>query len=400
MFLYGGKTDQYNAFGYDSAPWNNDLLFLSLSTAFDPSVPPWQYVSGSQNTSISSQGPTLAWHTVSAFNSSYSLIFGGSTGPLSTALPDNSDSAELLNVLNPIQPLFITYPEGWAGEPQRRMRHATASINGSLYIIGGEAADGSGNLFSTHYLFIPSTPIFIELPSENAPPGIMGHAAIILLDGRLLVFGGISQGQLISFSECWVLDTTQSNLIWTLASIDQSSLPSPRSSFAYVLLDDGRVLIQGGTDATFQAAFVDGWILDPSKNPMTWTLVPALSQLGGRKDHFAINAGGQVVFGFGAPSHSSLRPLFFIMKVSHRLRDQCTRRRRAARLRRWRGNVPTYIFVYDGPPGFHHSSAEPFSDHHKRSSSPVDWSLRHGPKRSQRQPPFISIKHGHRWGWK
>jgi hypothetical protein len=311
LFLYGGKTDQYNAFGYDSAPWSNDLLFLSLSTAFDPSNPPWQYVSGSANTSISSQGPTLAWHTVSAFNSSFSLIFGGSTGPLSGNLPDNSDSAELLNVLNPMQPLFITLPQGWAGEPQRRMRHATASINGSLYIIGGETADGSGNLFSTHYHFIPSTAIFIELPAANAPPGIMGHAAVILPDGRLLVFGGISGGQLVSFSNCWVLDTTQSTLMWTLASIDQSSLPSPRSSFAFVLLNDGRILIQGGTDATFAAAFNDGWILDPSRSPMTWTVVPALSQLGGRKDHFAINAGGQVVFGFGAPSHFSQRLVFF-----------------------------------------------------------------------------------------
>jgi hypothetical protein len=138
----------------------------------------------------------------------------------------------------------------------------------------------------------------------------MGHAAIILPDGRLLVFGGISQGQLVPLSECWVLDTTQSNLIWTLASIDQSTLPSPRSSFAYVLLDDGRVLIQGGTDAAFQFTFDDGWILDPSSSPMTWTLVPALSQLGGRKDHFAINAGGQVVFGFGygtsAPADATL----------------------------------------------------------------------------------------------
>ncbi|KAH9167878.1 hypothetical protein EDB89DRAFT_2100296 [Lactarius sanguifluus] len=311
LFLYGGKTDQYNAFGYDSAPWNNDLLFLSLSTAFDPSVPPWEYVSGSQNTSITSQGPTLAWHTLSAFNDSYALIFGGNTGPLSgVTILDNDDSAQLLNVLDHMQPIFIPLPEGWAGEPQRRMRHATASIDGSLYIIGGEAADDSGNLFSTHYLFIPSIPLFIELPSENAPPGIIGHAAIILPDGRLLVFGGISQGQLVPFDVCWVLDTTQSNLMWTRASIEQSTLPNPRSSFAVVLLDDGRILIHGGTDAAFQSTFDDGWILDPSGSPMTWTPVPALSQLGARKDHFAINAGGQVVFGFGygssAPADAAL----------------------------------------------------------------------------------------------
>ncbi|KAI0255151.1 hypothetical protein BJV78DRAFT_1181795 [Lactifluus subvellereus] len=298
LFVYGGKTDQYNAYGYDSAPWTNDLLFLSLSTSFDTSHPPWQYVSGSQNASASSQGPTLAWHSLSAFNSSFCLIFGGNTGPLFNAI-DNYDSAGLLNVHNRAAPTFLSLPEGWAAEPRRRMRHATASINGKVYIIGGEAADGSGNAFSTHYVFIPSIPTFIQLPTENAPPGLIGHAAIILFDGRLLVFGGISQGQLVSFGIIWVLDTGQTNPTWTQAVIDESNLPSPRTSFAVVLLDDGRILIHGGTDTAYLSNFADGWILDPSTNPMTWTAVPALSQLGPRRDHFAASAGDQVVFGFG-----------------------------------------------------------------------------------------------------
>ncbi|KAI0264356.1 hypothetical protein BC834DRAFT_844030 [Gloeopeniophorella convolvens] len=299
LFVYGGKTDQFNEIGYDSAPWNNDVLFLSLSTTFDPMEPPWQYVSGSQNSSAS-QGPTLAWHTLSVFNTSYALAFGGSPGPLSDiVLVDKDDSASLLGLFNHMAPSFTTEPDSWAGEPQRRMRHASASTNGTVYIIGGEAADGSGNAFSTHYLFVPSVPAFIELPSDNAPPGIFGHAAVILLDGRLLVFGGVAQGELVPFSSSWVLDTTQTNPAWSLASIDASNLPPPRASFAYTLLDDGRVLIQGGSDANFQTSLADGWILDPSQSPMTWTPVPALSQLGARRDHFAVTVGEQVVFGFG-----------------------------------------------------------------------------------------------------
>lgn len=300
LFVYGGKTDPYNSYGYASAPWNNDLLSLSLSTPFDPSAPPWQYVSGSQNTSTS-QGTALAWHTLSAFNSTFSLIFGGNTSPLSNiVLPDNNDSAQLLELHDQTAPTFLTLPDNWAGEPQRRMRHATASANGVIYIIGGEAADGSGNTFSTHYIFNPSVPTFTQLPTENSPPGIFGHAVVILSDGRLLVFGGISGGQLVPFTTLWVLDTTKSNLAWILASIDGSNLPSPRAAFAVVLLDDGRILIQGGTDASFQTNFADGWILDPSTNPMTWTVVPALSQVGARRDHFAISNTGQVVFAFGA----------------------------------------------------------------------------------------------------
>jgi hypothetical protein len=73
------------------------------------------------------------------------------------------------------------------------MHHATASLNGSIYIIGGEAADSSGNTFSTQFVFIPSVPMFVQLLSANAPPGIVGHAGVILFDGCLLVFGGILQ---------------------------------------------------------------------------------------------------------------------------------------------------------------------------------------------------------------
>ena len=301
LFVFGGKTDPYNTYGYASAPWNNDLLFLSLSTQFDPSAPPWQYISGSQDSSTSSQGTAVAWHTLSAFNASSFLIFGGNTGPLSSIVQlDNSDSAQLLNAYNPTAPTFLTLPNNWAGEPQRRMRHASASLNGKVYIIGGEAADGSGNTFATHYIFDPSVPAFTQLPTQNSPPGIYGHAVTILFDGRLLVFGGIVGGQLVSFSTIWILDTTESNLAWILASVDGSNLPSPRAAFAVALLDDGRILIQGGTDAAFQTNLADGWILDPSTSPMTWTTVPALSQVGARRDHFALNAGGQVVFGFGA----------------------------------------------------------------------------------------------------
>ncbi|KAI9460749.1 hypothetical protein F5148DRAFT_1286788 [Russula earlei] len=316
LFVYGGKTDPYNAYGYNAAPWNNDLLYLSLSAPFDPSNPPWQYISGSVNSSISSQGPALAWHTLSAFNTSTCLIFGGSTGPVSgIVLLDNDDSAQFLNVAHLTSPTFLSFPNHWAGEPQRRIRHATASRDGKIYIIGGEAADGSGNAFSTHFVFLPSVPAFVQLPSDSGPPGIFGHAAVILFDGRLLVFGGISQGQLVPLNVIWVLDTTQSNLTWILASIDSSNLPSPRASFAFVLLDDGRILIQGGTDALFQSNFADGWILDPSKSPMTWTPIPALSQVGPRRDHFACNAAGQVVFGFGFGDDAPADPAMTVYNV-------------------------------------------------------------------------------------
>ncbi|KAI0052296.1 galactose oxidase [Auriscalpium vulgare] len=302
LFVYGGKTDPYNEFQYSSAPWTNDLLYLPLGSAFDPTEPPWQYVGGAQNSSSLSQGPTLAWHTLSIFNTSYALVFGGNTGPNSdTTLMDRNDSAILLDVFNRVAPTFVSEVDGWAGEPQRRIRHSASSAQGRIWVVGGERADGSTNGFSDHFVFDPNGPSFTLLPATGAPPDIFGHASVVLFDGRLLVFGGFSQsqGELISFDTIWALDTTSGTLEWVLIEVDTSNLPSGRLSFAVVVLADGRVLIHGGTDPGFDTSYSDGWILDTSRNPMTWTSIPALSQLGPRRDHFAVCVGDQVVFGFG-----------------------------------------------------------------------------------------------------
>jgi hypothetical protein len=93
LFIHGGKTDEFNSYSYDSAPTNNDLLYLPLSSPFDPFAPPWQLISSSSNPS-SSQGPVVAWHTLSAFDASHLLLFGGEPGPNSpVVLPDRPDSA-------------------------------------------------------------------------------------------------------------------------------------------------------------------------------------------------------------------------------------------------------------------------------------------------------------------
>ncbi|KAF8813335.1 galactose oxidase [Phlegmacium glaucopus] len=301
LFIHGGKTDPFNSYSYTAAPNTNDLLYLPLTNPFSTASPPWTLVSNSANSS-SLQGPFLAWHTLSPFNPSNVLLFGGNPDPNSaTVIVGAADSAGLLSVASPLYPVWTLEPVSWAGEPVRRMRHSTAtSASGQVFIIGGEKADGSGNALSDHLVFNPTVPSFTLLPS-NGPPDIYGHASIILSDGRLLVFGGYSpsQGTLLPFSTIWVLDTSQSNLVWTIIKTSTTLLPSPRMAFAAVSLDDGGILIHGGSDANLQTNFADGWILDISQNIMNWTQAEALSQLGARRDHFAARQGDQVIFGFG-----------------------------------------------------------------------------------------------------
>jgi Galactose oxidase, central domain len=294
LFVYGGKTDQFNAYSYTSAPNTNDLLYISLTNSFSTAFPPWSLVNSS--------GPSLAWHTLSPSNLQNTLLFGGDPDSNSaTVVVDIADSAQLLNLTSPLQPVWSLEPASWAGEPIRRMRHSTAtSSSGQVFVIGGEMADGSGNAFSDHYVFDLSIPSFILLP-PNGPPDIYGHASIIIPDGRLLVFGGYSssQGTLLPFSMIWVLDTSQPNLAWTVIQTSIGPLPSPRMAFAAVSLDDGGILVHGGSSADLQFNFADGWILNTSQSSMSWTQVAALSQLGARRDHFAVCQGDQVLFGFG-----------------------------------------------------------------------------------------------------
>ena len=94
MFVYGGKTDQFNSYSYTSAPNTNDLLYLPLTNSFSTASPPWTLASNSRNSS-SLQGPPLAWHTLSPFKSSNVLLFGGVPDPNSaTVVVGVADSAE------------------------------------------------------------------------------------------------------------------------------------------------------------------------------------------------------------------------------------------------------------------------------------------------------------------
>jgi hypothetical protein len=297
LFVHGGRTDESNLYSYDSAPTNNDVLYLPLSSPFDPASPPWLLISDS---SSSPPGPAVAWHTLSASNATHLFVFGGDPGPNSpVVLPSMPDSISLYHVATST-PGWIPVPQGWAGQPIRRIHHTASYANGKVYIVGGLRADGSGMGFPDHYVFDPSVPSFSVLPSQGGPDQLFGHASVVTPDGLLLVFGGYVPGSpsLVPLNTIWSLDTKQSTPRWTVLHTTGTDVPGGRRAFAAVALRDGRILIHGGADAVFENTFSDAWILDLSTRQ--WSHMDALEQtLGPRRDHFAVTVGNYVIFGFG-----------------------------------------------------------------------------------------------------
>jgi hypothetical protein len=278
-------------YSYTSAPTINDLIYLPLSSTFNTASPPWQL--------LSSNGPTVAWHTLTSFNSTFLFLFGGDPGSSSpTVLPDGSDSSAYFNVASVSQPVWIIEPQGWANQPQRRIFHTASSANGKMYIIGGARVDAMNVGFFTHYVFDPSGPSFELLPS-GGPPDIVGHATVVTSKGILLVFGGFSAStlELFPLNSFWALDTTNPNPFWTTYSTNGTSMPQGRRGFAAVA-SNNMLFIHGGSDAALQTTYSDGWMLN--LDTMEWAQSNDMSQnLGPRRDHFAVDIAGQVVMGFG-----------------------------------------------------------------------------------------------------
>lgn len=286
--MHGGKIDKDNSYSYTSAPNTNQLLLLDLSTSFDLASPPWVVVDAPN-------GPALAFHSLTAYSEHELVYFGGDPGP-EHALVTRNDSAGLLQI-DGTTGTWTLEQEGWASQPMRRQNHIAVFYKNRIYITGGEKADGSDYGFAVQSVFNPETPLFADLTSTNGPPDLVGHAAVILSDGRLIIFGGLcrSAAALHPLSNIYIFSISDGT--WSRI-VAIGKIPIPRRNFAVVRLADDTILIHGGTDQTMQEGISDGFILNPSTG--TWTELPALSKdLGARWDHIAVAVGNSVFFAFG-----------------------------------------------------------------------------------------------------
>ncbi len=115
--------------------------------------------------------------------------------------------------------------------------------DGRILAVGSGTPDPNGNIAE---IYDPSTKRWTEA-GVSPTLGKTGMAASLMLDGRVLLVGGEISGS--PMTDVAFFDP--STLTWTPAP----SLPVGRSRHAAVTLDDGRVLVAGGTEP-----YEFGWV--------------------------------------------------------------------------------------------------------------------------------------------
>ena len=128
-------------------------------------------------------------------------------------------------------------------------------------------ADHMLRLISTALQWLPGTGVWSALP--DVPAGRLGAASVLLPDGRTMLIGGGSGGQL-TLASVFVLAADGSK--WS----DLPPLTGARAYPAAALLPDGKVLVAGGRSAAdANTALNTAELWDPATQK--WTALPPMA---------------------------------------------------------------------------------------------------------------------------
>ena len=155
----------------------------------------------------------------------------------------------------------------------RGLHTATLLSTGKVLIVGGGNGGGgrppfAGDGSATAEVYDPATGTFT--PTASMSTARIGHTATLLLDGKVLVAGGITSGSSGSLvTHTFPLATAELYDPVTGTFTVVATMTVPRAGHTATLLRDGNVLISGGfTDSTLGAAGVGtgtAEIYDPAK---------------------------------------------------------------------------------------------------------------------------------------
>jgi len=138
---------------------------------------------------------------------------------------------------------------------------ATAVLlkSGKVLIAGGDGAHEDQRLSSAE-LYDPATGLFTSTGTMHVPRTM--HTAVLLKDGRVLVIGGSSAGSYPNShieASAEIYDPPTGRFTLT------GSMHSSRYKLAAVLLEDGRVLVVGGSDnRDWRGQYASAEVYDPA----------------------------------------------------------------------------------------------------------------------------------------
>jgi hypothetical protein len=146
----------------------------------------------------------------------------------------------MTNAVDLYDPLADTWTAKATMSAARGSHTATLLNDGRVFVIGGVIPSGGSTVITaTTAFYDPSTDSWTSGPSLNTARG--GHKTVILDNGSVMVTGGtITGGTLLTSVEVW---SPSSPTVWTTIN----SMNYRRSAHTATLLTDGRVLVAGGT---------------------------------------------------------------------------------------------------------------------------------------------------------
>jgi hypothetical protein len=302
---------------------SDEVIALDLSQSFETQDAAWQ-------TLQTTNAPAIAWHTVTPLgNDTTALQFGGDeTG---VALPTGSDSAYTLALPPSIDSgslVFSQQAAGWASQPPRRIRHASASITGPdgrthVFVHGGLRNDFSGLGYPEVWAFISCedndatcSPTWSLMASEGGPPALFDHTMTVLnINGQtvLIILGGVdstvSQTTLtpISTIHLFTLNADMSSGSWS-SIVSSGTLPTARHGHIAAALSSNEIIIHGGASGDMAELYSDMSVLtlDGTTSASWAPLDVSGTAPSGRAFHSAALVDGQLVMGFGQSLRAGL----------------------------------------------------------------------------------------------
>nr|AML78902.1 putative LOV domain-containing protein [Pseudolycopodiella caroliniana] len=261
LVLFGGE-------GVNMQPMN-DTFVLDLSADH----PEWRHVD------VGHAPPGRWGHTLSCFNGSWLVVFGGCgrNGPLNDVFVLDLDEQ---------QPTWREV--AGAAPPIPRSWHSSCTLEGTKLVVSGGCADSGVLLSDTFLLDLKmEKPMWREIPVTWSPPSRLGHTLSAYGGCKILMFGGLAKsGPLrLRSSDVFTIDLSEKEPQWKY--VTGSMLPSgaspggasppPRLDHVAFSLPGGRVLVFGGSMAGLHSAS-ELYLLDPTEEKPTWRTLNAPGQ--------------------------------------------------------------------------------------------------------------------------